>query len=119
MAEPGTAAGICAGAAVALPCSLLGAQTDAMVVGLIAAVLISFWLEAIDDRKKAFLAVLTSSLVAAYASPPVAKQMVAWFPAVGGDADGFRLACAFGLGALGPTIIPKLLKRAERKVEDL
>lgn len=119
MAEPGTTASVCAGAAIALPCSLLGASTDAVIVGMVAAVGMSLWLQSIDDKPKAFVAVLMSSLVAAYASTWVAKLLVAVYPAFGGDLEGLRQACSFVLGGLGPTVIPRLVGRAEKKAEGI
>ena len=51
MAEPH--ASMATGAAVGLGTALLGAQVDALAVGLVAATFMAIWMEAIDDKLKA------------------------------------------------------------------
>lgn len=94
------------GAGVGLGTALLGAQVDALALGLVAAVFISFWLETIDDKIKAASAVLLSAMLAGYGSPFAAKLAVAQAPALAGDANALRLLMAVLIGALAPTVIP-------------
>jgi hypothetical protein len=50
MTEPNTTVGILVGSGIGLTGTLLGAQIDALLLGLIAAVFVSIWLPAINDR---------------------------------------------------------------------
>ena len=59
MTEPtSTAAGAYAGAVTALPLAIFGAATDALGLGLFAALLVTIWMPTISTRIRAFSAVL-------------------------------------------------------------
>jgi hypothetical protein len=70
MTEPtSTAAGAVLGAFGALPLLVLGAQTDALIIGLFAAMLSTAQIGAINSLGRAAAAAFFSSLSAGYGSP--------------------------------------------------
>lgn len=105
-----TAAGVLMGAGIGLTGTIMGAQIDALLLGMVAAILMSFWLPAIDSRPRAAAAVAMSSLFAGYGSPLAATWVAT--NVVVADVAALRLPVALAIGALAPTIIPLLLKRA-------
>lgn len=117
MPEPhSTAIGIAVGAGIGLTGSIFGAQADSLLIGLIAAILISFWLPTIDDRRKATASVALSSLLAGYGSPVVAAWLAGTQTAMPESAEMSRLL-ALLIGVFCPTIVPVALGWAKRKVE--
>ncbi|OHC66977.1 MAG: hypothetical protein A3H93_18105 [Rhodocyclales bacterium RIFCSPLOWO2_02_FULL_63_24] len=110
MSEPQTSA---IGAVAGLGTALLGAQVDALVLGLMAAIMVSIWMEAIDDKLKAGSAALLSSLLAGYGSPKAAAFVAATVPAIGVADDTLRLLMAVCIGAAAPTVIPLAAKWAK------
>ncbi|MDD5247804.1 MAG: hypothetical protein PHY45_02395 [Rhodocyclaceae bacterium] len=108
MPEPhsSTAAGIYAGAAMGLTGTILGAQVDAVIVGLVAAISMSIWLPQVDDKLKAFASVAMSSLLAGYGSPVAVPLIMSTVPAAAPAADHMRLLAAVLIGALCPSMIP-------------
>lgn len=119
MLEPqaSVVAGAAAGSIPAVSLVLLGAQVDALIVGLIAAIFVSIWLQSIDDKLKSGSAVLLSAMLAGYGSPAAATWVVAQVPTVASVADTVRLLLALVIGATAPFLIPLLIKRAAKKVE--
>lgn len=117
MPEPhSTTLGIAVGAGIGLTGTVMGAQVDALIIGLVAAILISFWLPTIDDRKKAAASVAMSSLLAGYGSP-VAAAWLAADQAAFSNGSPLRLLLALAIGAATPTLVPVILDWAKRKVE--
>lgn len=116
MPEPHTSA-LLGGAAAAAPISvivggtLLGAQIDALLVGLLSALFVSAWLHEINSVLRSAAACLFASLVAGYGSPAAASVLVGMLPA-GQDANNLRLLSAMGLAAIAPGVVPLLLARA-------
>ncbi len=108
-----TISGAVAGASLVV----LGAQVDALVVGLFAAFFVSIWLDSVDDKVKAGAAVLFSALLAAYASPVVALYVSATLPTVAGNMDALRLLLALVIGAFTPTAVPMALAYAASKAK--
>lgn len=111
VAEPHSS--IATGATVGLGTALLGAQVDALVIGLIAAIFVSIWMESIDDKFKAGSAALLSSMLAGYGSPAAAALAISYLPALSGSGDALRLLCAVVIGAAAPTVIPAAAKWAK------
>ena len=73
MTEPtSTAACAAAGAVTALPLAIFGAATDALSLGLFAALLVTIWMPTISTRVRAFSAVLLSGVAAGYCAPVLA-----------------------------------------------
>lgn len=121
MPEPhSTSIGIAVGAGIGLTGSVFGAQVDALLVGLVAAILISFWLPTIDDRKKATAAVALSSLLSGYLAPVAAPALSAWLAtehAVVSDGGPLRLLIALLIGIVAPSGLPVVLRWFNRTVE--
>ena len=117
MPEPhATTAGIIVGARIGLTGSVMGAQIDALMIGLIAAILISFWLPSVDDRKKAAASVALSALLAGFGAPVAAGWLSGSQPELAAGSP-LRLLVALGLGVLCPTLVPVIIGWARRKVE--
>lgn len=109
MADPhAPIAGFAAGAALSPAAIVFGAQVDALVVGLAAAVFISIWLESIDTRAKAAAAVLFSAMLAAYGSPVAANIISAQIAAISAGDDSLRLLLAAVIGGLAPSLVPMM-----------
>lgn len=111
------APGALAGAAAAVPMLILGAHTDAIVAGLLAAVLISCWLPSIATVWRAFAAVLFSSLLAGYGSPAAAILISTYVGPLSGGADALRMPTAFLIGALTPACWPIVQRWAVRSAD--
>jgi hypothetical protein len=119
MTEPhsSVASGALTGAGISTVTIFLGAQVDALVIGLTAAVFVSIWLQTIDNKIKAAAAVIFSAMLAGYGSPVVA----AWAsnnlanPAI--SIDSLRVLFALMIGAVTPTLFPLALKALGRKVD--
>ena len=94
------------GAGVGLGTALLGAQVDALALGLMAAIFVSIWMETIDDKLKAGSAALLSAMLAGYGSPKAAAFVASTWPAVGPADTTLRLLMAVLIGAAAPTVIP-------------
>lgn len=107
--------GALTGAGVSTVTLLLGAQVDALVIGLIGAVFVSIWLETIDNKSKAAAAVLFAALLAGYGSPVAAQWVSVNVPEVAGN-DALRMLLALVIGAVAPSIVPLLLKYLGNKV---
>lgn len=121
MAEPhSTTVGIALGAGIGLTGSVFGAQVDALLVGLVSAILISFWLPTIDDRKKATAAVALSSLLSGYLAPVAAPAVAAWLSAehaAVSDGRPLMLLIALLIGIVAPSGLPVVLRWLNRSVE--
>jgi len=113
----GPYSGTAAGAASGVTLVVLGAQVDALVIGLFAAFFVSIWLDSVDDKIKAGAAVMFSALLAAYASPVVALYVSASLPSVAGNMEALRLLLALVVGALTPTAVPMSLAYAANKLK--
>lgn len=114
MPEPhSTTAGILIGTGIGLSGTVLGAQVDALVVGLVGAIIVSIWLPAIDDRLKATAAVALSALGAGYFSPHAAVWLAAHLSLVDNPDSPLRLAAALAIGTVSPAIVPVAITRLQ------
>lgn len=113
MAEPhsATLAGAAIGASFSLTGTVLGAQPDALVLGLLAASFVSAWLHEINSLGRAAAAVCLSALLAGYLSPVLAPIVSGKVSGLS-DGDPLRLLLAVAIGACAPGVVPLLLKRA-------
>ena len=110
MTEPtSAAAGAYAGAVTALPLAIFGAATDALVLGLFAALLVTIWMPTISTRIRAFSAVLLSGIAAGYCAPVLAAVAAAQFAPLAGTGDTLRMPIALLIGLAAPTAIPVAL----------
>ena len=115
MSEPYSAP--IAGAASGVALVVLGAQVDALVIGLFAAFFVSIWLDSVDNKVKAGAAVLFSALLAAYASPVMALYVSASLPSVAGNMEALRLLLALVIGALTPSAVPMSIAYAANRLK--
>jgi len=117
MPEPhATTVGIIVGSGIGLAGgTIMGAQVDALLLGLVAAIIVSIWMPAIDDRLKAASAVALSSLLAGYGSPVAAGWLAVVRPGFSDD-DGLRLLAALLIGALAPVVVPVATQRVQALV---
>ena len=118
MPEPhaSTGTGLLAGSTIGLTSTIMGAQLDALLIGLTAAIFISIWMPTIDNKIKSAAAVGMSSLLAGYGSPVAA----AWLASEqSGFASGspLRLLLALLIGMLTPTLVPKAIDRLQSMIE--
>ncbi len=107
MAEPHStvAAGLVQGASLSSATLLLGAQADALVAGLVAAILVSIWLDTINNYPKAAAAVILSALLAGYGSPVAAEWVTSSVSGIA-STDSLRVLLALVIGAAAPTVVP-------------
>ena len=110
MTEPtSTAACAVAGAVTALPLAIFGAATDALSLGLFAALLVTIWMPTISTRVRAFSAVLLSGVAAGYCAPVLAAVAAAQVTSLAGTGDTLRMPIALLIGLAAPTAIPVAL----------
>lgn len=95
----------------------MGAQIDALVVGLLAALFVSVWLDSIDNRIKAASSVLFSSLLAGYGSPVLAAWAASSVPGILGAGSGLRMLGALCIGATAPVLVPVIMRRLAGRIE--
>lgn len=113
MPEPhSTTAGILIGTGIGLTGTVMGAQVDALLIGLLAAIFVSIWLPTINDRLKATASVAMSSLLAGYGSP-VAAAWLAADQAGFSDGSPLRLLLALLIGAVAPALAPVAISRMQ------
>lgn len=114
MTEPGaTVVSSAAGAGLRLSFTLLGADAQALVVGLVAAVLMSFWLPAVDQRSKACASVMFSALASGYGAAAAAAVAADNLPVLG-KVEQLHMLMAVIIGALLPVLMPAIIKRAKQ-----
>ncbi|OIR10966.1 hypothetical protein GALL_71370 [mine drainage metagenome] len=116
MVEPHStvSAGIAQGALASSVTLFLGAQVDALIAGLVAAILVSIWLDKIDNKAKAAAAVLLSALLAGYGSPVAAEWVTASVSGIA-SSDSLRLLLALMIGAISPTVVPIAIQTFGRR----
>lgn len=103
-------AGVITGSIFGLTGTILGAQVDALLIGLVAAIFVSIWLPTIDDRIKATASVALSSLLAGYGSP-VAAAWLATDQAGFANGSPLRHLLALLIGAAAPALVPAGINR--------
>ncbi len=112
MTEPtSTTTGIIAGAGIGLTGTIMGAQIDALLMGMIAAIFVSIWLPSINDRVRAASSVAISSLLAGYGSPVLAGWLIAQQHGFATDPE-LRMFLAVLIGAVSPILMPAAIERA-------
>lgn len=96
---------------------VFGAHVDALIISMIAAALVSFWMPSTNDRAKSCAAILLSSLLASYAAPVAADFLIAYFPAFSRvEAQGLRMVCALLVGICCPLLAPSAVDWARRRL---
>lgn len=118
MAEPHSSVigGVMVGAGASSVTMFMGAQVDALVLGLVAATFVSIWMETIDNRIKAAAAVMFAAMLAGYGSPVAAEWVGSQLPTLSSNANALRLLLAVLIGAVTPSMVPLGLKYLGSKV---
>jgi len=109
-------AGIIIGSGIGLTGTIMGAQLDAVVLGLVVSILVSIWMPTINDRIKAAAAVGATSLAAGYGSP-VAALLVARFFDVP-DPEQIRMLMALLISTAFPILIPSIMPVIVARIAD-
>ena len=117
MADPHATTGSLIGATVSPTMLLMGAQVDALIIGLVAAVFATFWFESVDSKPKAAGAVLLSSMLAGYGSPVAVVYATANVPAIAQVGDVLRLLCAVIISVAVVALLPAVVNWAKGKVK--
>ena len=114
MTEPAsTTTGIVVGAGIGLTGTILGAQIDALLMGMIAAVFASIWMPQIDNRLRAASAVAIATMLAGYASPVLAHWIASNHPGIQ-EHGALRMLLAVLLGGGCPALLPVAMERARK-----
>lgn len=114
MTEPSTTISTStAGAGISLSFTLMGADVQALIVGLVAAVLMSFWLPSVDQRGKACASIMFSALASGYGAAAAAAVAADNLPMVP-RGEQLNMLMAVVIGALLPVLMPAIIKRAKR-----
>lgn len=114
-----TAAGAAAGAVVTMvPAAMLGAQIDALLLGLLGSFIAVAWFDELNSMRRAAASVAAGALSSGVFSLVLATGLWAVMP----DRlqalipiEGLRMPIALVTGFLGPSIWPLLKRRAERR----
>lgn len=108
MAEPIQTTGLSLSLSFGLTGAIMGAQLDALVISAVCALLLTFWLNAIDSFWRAMCAVLLCSILGGFFSPFMAAYVGSSF---GLEVDkALRMACAVAIGSTGPVMFPVMLQ---------
>lgn len=110
-----TTAGILYGAGIGLTGTVLGAQADALLLGLASAIIVSIWLPSIDDRFKAAAAVAFATLLAGYGAPVASVWLAANVTGIEAT-ETLRLLSAVVIGGAAPPVIPITVIRLQAMV---
>lgn len=119
MVDPhSTVTGAMIGASAGASTIFMGAQVDALVIGLVAAVFVSIQMDMIDNRLKAASGVLLASLLAGYGSQVVAE----WLSGNAGvvvvsNKDQLRLLLALLIGVGSPALVPIGIRFLGKKID--
>lgn len=112
-----------AGAGIALPLAaatlLAGADPMGLVLGLIAAVTMTFALGGVDSKPKAFAGILFAALLAGYGMPVVAAGILHQWPEWKPVMDAAHPLVSIAIGGASPSIIPALLTGLARRADRL
>lgn len=114
--------GAAAGGATSLSAGLiLGMNPDALIIGAIAAIVVSILADKIDNRPKAFAAVILSSITAALSAPAVAAYAAENYPqfVTTTPPQAIQLLCSLLVGACGPLGIPFAIQWFNKKGEEV
>lgn len=122
MTEPtSTAGGAAGGAAISLlPAVMLGAQIDALLLGLIGSFIAVAWFDELNSMRRAAASVIAGALVCGVLSGLLAVAVWSSLPARMQtllNVESLRMPIALVIGFLVPSVGPVLKRRAERAAE--
>ena len=110
-----------AGASIALPIAaatlLAGADPMGLVLGLIAAVTMTFALGGVDSKPKAFAGIIFAALLAGYGMPVVAAGILHQWPEWKPVMDLAHPLMSIAIGGASPSIIPAFLAGLARRAD--
>ena len=92
-----------------------GLDFDAMIVGLMAASFITFWLDTVDNVPKAASAILFSALLSGFAPSVIAAYLIGKFPDLAQTSSALTLFMAVLVGGSVTWGIPLLIIFARNK----
>lgn len=95
-----------------------GAPWEAVVVGLLSAILVSFWLDKIDSPPKAAAAMLFAGLLAGVLAPLSVEYLIDKQYIRTLEPQRWVWLMAVLIGAAAPKVIPPALKVLVKKTED-
>lgn len=120
-ATTSTVAGAAAGAVVTMvPAAMLGAQIDALLLGLIGSFVAVAWFDELNSMRRAAASVIAGALVCGVLSGLLAVAMWSSLPARMQtllNVESLRMPIALVIGFLVPSVGPVLKRRAERAAE--
>lgn len=120
-ATTSTVAGAAAGAVVTMvPAAMLGAQIDALLLGLIGSFVAVAWFDELNSMFRAVAAVVAGALASGVLSGVFST--VAWWLLPDGlqpliAPEALRMPMALVTGFLGPSVWPLVKRRAERRLQ--
>jgi len=92
-----------------------GLDYDALIIGLISATFITFWLQNIDNLQKAASAVLFSALLSGFGSPVASVYLIATFPILKDASDALPALSAVIIGGTVTWGLPILINFVNHK----
>jgi len=92
-----------------------GLDFDAMIVGLMAASFVTFWLDTVDDLSKAISAVLFSGLLSAFGAPVAAAYLISKFHSLAQTGNALPLCAAVIIGGSVTWGLPILIAYVRNK----
>jgi predicted membrane-bound spermidine synthase len=88
---------------------------DAMIVGLMAASFVTFWLQTVDSIPKAASAVFFSALLSSFGGPVAAVYLIAKFPTLKDASETLPLLAAVIIGSTVTWGFPLLINFMKNK----
>lgn len=92
-----------------------GLDLDAMIVGLMAASFITFWLNTVDDFPKAASAILFSAMLSGFGAPVATVFMITKFPGLAGASNALPPLIAVLVGGSVTWGLPILINFIQQK----
>lgn len=109
------------GAGIALPVAastlMAGADPLGLLLGMIAATLVTFLLGSVDNRWKAIAGILFAAMLSGFAAPVVAAGILHQWPAWKPVMDLAHPLVSILIGGAAPTIIPAFLNGLARRAD--
>lgn len=92
-----------------------GLDLDAMVVGLMSACFVTFWLQTVNDIPKAFSAVMFSALLSGVGSPVATVYLISQFPGLAKASETLPLLIAVLIGGSTTWGLPIFINFVQNK----
>lgn len=92
-----------------------GLDSDALIVGLMSASFITFWLSTVDDKTKAASAVLFSGMLSGFGAPVATAYLVSKFHSLAQAGNALPLFAAVVIGGSVTWGLPILINYIKNK----